>query len=42
MGIIFLFLVKTIKLRKEERSSLVLLRDTILGAASTTSPYMSL
>jgi hypothetical protein len=34
--------MEAVELRKEEGSSLLLLRDTVLGAVSTTSPYMSL
>jgi hypothetical protein len=35
-------LMEAVKLRNEEGSTLLLLRDTVLGAESTTSPYMSL
>jgi hypothetical protein len=32
-------LIEPVKLRKKERRSLLLLRDSVLRAASTTSPY---
>ncbi len=35
-------LMEAVELRKKGRSSLLLLRDAVLGAASTMSPYMSL
>jgi hypothetical protein len=35
-------LMEAVELGKKERSSLLLLRDSVLGAESTTSPYMSL
>ncbi len=35
-------LIEAVKLWKKKRSSLVLLRSSVLGAASTTSPYTSL
>jgi hypothetical protein len=34
--------MEAVELWNNERSSLLLLRDSILGAASTTSPYMNL
>jgi hypothetical protein len=34
--------MEAVELRKEERSIHLLLRDTVLGAESTTSPYMNL
>jgi hypothetical protein len=33
---------EAVELRKHEASSLLLLRDTILGARSRTSPYVNL
>ena len=36
------FLMEAVELRNKEGSSLVLLRDCVLRAASTSSPYMSL
>jgi hypothetical protein len=35
-------LMEAVELRNGEGSILLLLRDTVLGADSTTSPYMSL
>jgi hypothetical protein len=32
-------LIEPVKLREKERSSLLLLRDSVLRATSTTSPY---
>jgi hypothetical protein len=34
--------MESVELWNEEGSSLLLLRDTVLGAESTTSPYMRL
>ena len=34
--------MEVVEFRNEEGSILLLLRDTVLGAESTTSPYMSL
>jgi hypothetical protein len=34
--------MEVVELRNGEGSILLLLRDTVLGAESTTSPYMSL
>ncbi len=34
--------MEAVELRNEEGSILLLLRDTVLGAESTTSPYVSL